>query len=377
MPRRLAIDFPKLSALILVGSIFLNEFLAYWLCSLSWPSFTVPEDGAVILFLADPQIQGLANEPGGMRGMVQRWDSDRFLHKGYSWAQAKYNVSAAVFLGDLVDEGSETRDQATYQDYVARFHSIYPQHSPSQQTIFIPGDNDIGGEGVDPVTLEKIQRFTRHFGPFQPVYKVGGNVEIVPVSRLTEQGHFNLSLKTAQISVGAVVVAVSHVPVLPPNGRYSERVLELVRPSVVFSAHDHRGYLFTADKETRKPVKELEKFSRSSDPSPFTLQTKDGTKPSRRVWEVVVPTCSYRMGVPEMAFGLAVVDSSGSLTYSNLWLPSRFFQLKVYLACLCLVLLLAVVRKGLSLRRVCVSRAEMQAIYRARYQPLLGGRSQD
>ena len=59
--------------------------------------------------------------------------------------------------------------------------------------------------------------------------------------------------------------------------------------------------------------------------------------------EIVVPTCSYRMGVPEMAFGLATFQMDGAritMTYRNLWLPSRFPLLITYAVTLPLSLLL-------------------------------------
>ena len=39
--------------------------------------------------------------------------------------------------------------------------------------------------------------------------------------------------------------------------------------------------------------------------------------------EVVVPTASYRMGVPSMGLGLVTISSQGHVFYTNLWLPSR------------------------------------------------------
>ena len=42
-----------------------------------------------------------------------------------------------------------------------------------------------------------------------------------------------------------------------------------------------------------------------------------------QVVEVVVPTTSYRMGVPSMALGLAMVTRHRLVHYSNLWLPPR------------------------------------------------------
>ena len=44
-----------------------------------------------------------------------------------------------------------------------------------------------------------------------------------------------------------------------------------------------------------------------------------------------MPTCSYRMGVKEIALGLVVLDTdTAQLTYHNLWLPSRFALLYLY-----------------------------------------------
>ena len=80
------------------------------------------------------------------------------------------------------------------------------------------------------------------------MHAVSGSVDVVPVSRLTEHGAYNLTLKPAQLYTTRIVVAVSHVPVLPLNGKFSERVMNLVNPDLIFSAHDHQGYLFTADR---------------------------------------------------------------------------------------------------------------------------------
>ena len=42
------------------------------------------------------------------------------------------------------------------------------------------------------------------------------------------------------------------------------------------------------------------------------------------VSEIVIPTASYRMGVPHMGLGLVSVTSQGDVFYTNLWLPSRY-----------------------------------------------------
>ena len=73
--------------------------------------------------------------------------------------------------------------------------------------------------------------------------------------------------------------------------------------------------------------------------------------------EIVVPTCSYRMGVPEMAFGLATFKFNGGgggggmMVYHNLWLPSRFGNLIMYAAAVAVCLVLCCVGGIRSRRR--------------------------
>jgi hypothetical protein len=49
------------------------------------------------------------------------------------------------------------------------------------------------------------------------------------------------------------------------------------------------------------------------------------------VYELSVPTCSYRMGVPNMGYGMLTINSNGKAYFSILWLPSRFNCLYLYL----------------------------------------------
>jgi hypothetical protein len=83
------------------------------------------------------------------------------------------------FTGDLIDEGSEaTREE--FDTYADRFLSLFPRKS-GRTAVYLPGDNDIGGEGVDPVTLDKISRFEHVFGPAKPIYNI-------------REGHFTTSI---------------------------------------------------------------------------------------------------------------------------------------------------------------------------------------
>ena len=82
------------------------------------------------------------------------------------------------------------------------------------------------------------------------------------------------------------------------------------------------------------------------------------------VWEIVVPTCSYRMGVQviffqvvffanlshsfgqEMGLGLMVVGKSGETFYANLWLPGRYYiQTFTIIEWLCFIAIIITVVK--------------------------------
>ena len=172
---------------------------------------------------------------------------------------------------------------------------------------------------------------------------------------------------------------VSHLPIMPMQQTlFGQQVLEKLNPSIIFSAHDHRGQNIVArqikkgvfdanftifsqktlhiydDDPAIQPGKtdfysiyldsheSKKKYNKNYD-SDVNKNKHDGSENivnPEILHEVVVPTCSYRMGVKEMAFGIAAVNLNSineekiELIYANLWLPSRFALLFVYLAAL-------------------------------------------
>lgn len=84
-----------------------------------------------------------------------------------------------VFLGDLIGkynkedcqgsrftdlflDESSFADDFKYQRYFTRFMKIFPLHEGIQM-IYLPGDNDIGGEGTEMVKPSKVKRFNNYF----------------------------------------------------------------------------------------------------------------------------------------------------------------------------------------------------------------------
>jgi len=357
MSPRAALDYSRLSVMILLSVVFYNEFLVYFNSYRSWPELE-QKRMLKILFVADPQIQGKTDMNNWLLGIITRWDSDRYLSKTFSWARYAYNPDVIVFLGDLMDEGSEGTDEE-FLGYVKRFRNIYETNAVK---IYVAGDNDIGGEGFDLVTAEKVSRFKNNFPcqisnffqlkPDKVIHRQSLKeqdektkfpiVEIVPANFLTfKSAEESWSGLNSELEPNVKLrIVVSHMPILPTgsNPSFSKKVMEHLKPSVIFSAHDHRGLDFSLGNSEKSVASGnitifTQRRNPDDDPGQETIMLNEINK---RIHEIIVPTCSYRMGVKEMAFGLTKIaydkDNLGSITYLNLWLPSRFPLLYVYLA---------------------------------------------
>ena len=242
------------------------------------------------------------------------------------------------------------------------------------------------------MTKEKIQRFDKNF-PSQPIYtfRKKSLLEVIPVNALTQVGHKDKDVVNEEFPTLVQYgeedknkplfrLLVSHLPIMPMQQTlFGQQVLEKLKPSIIFSAHDHRGQNIVA-RQIKKGVfdanftifsqKTLQIFDKDPSIQPgktdfysIYLDSHEGKKKYDKnhnsdsnknegsasdvnpeiLHEIVVPTCSYRMGVKEMAFGIAAVNLNSindkteekiELIYANLWLPSRFALLFVYLAAL-------------------------------------------
>jgi len=125
--------------------------------------------------------------------------------------------------------------------------------------------------------------------------------------------------------------------------------LGLKKPDLLLSAHVHRGVALSA-----KWTSSARKSARGGDYQGSLVNTTQYFEPGQRdasvkanvtedrakeqIREIVVPTCSYRMGEKKMALGMLAIyvskkagDKSGPmLVYRNLWLPGRFPCLIAY-----------------------------------------------
>ncbi|XP_060072058.1 metallophosphoesterase 1-like [Ylistrum balloti] len=326
------------SLVIVVLTLLCNEFFIYMIQSFRWPSLPVasrdPSRTQVILFVADPQLQGFQDEPGFPIGSVTRWDIDRFLSQTFSLAHAYAQPDVVVFLGDLMDEGSKASKEE-YKSYYYRFLSVF-RAAEKDKKVYIAGDNDIGGELRDMRKEWKMERFEKHFDLLTGVDKFGF-IDYIKMDVQTQGMPFlpkrDLADELQKKITSPIRILVSHETVMPKRKEELYPLLKRLRPQLIFSGHWHKSVVFVCEKcmvedDYTWPVHRRELTWMEG------YMSVNLTINLEALTEVMVPTCSYRMGETDMGYGVAVIESSGEMKYAVLWLPRRYTMLYVYLGVL-------------------------------------------
>jgi predicted phosphodiesterase len=350
------LPFTRVVIIAAVCLVAYNEYFCYIVSMWQWPQlhFTEStkqeaENELRLLFVADPQLVGLRDEPP-LLGYITRWDSDRFLRLGFWHALGYVLPDVVVFLGDLLDEGSSGSDEE-FVTYVNRFNAVF--RTPSHlQKIYIAGDNDVGGEGFDRKELWKINRFRQYFNKsidddittvgFVDFFKVSLDFnEVIPQSKEQQWS------EARKRSAAQFRIILNHMTLLS-HSSYG-KITKILEPHVIVTAHTHLARFFKChDCRSAADVDDLKKPL-----PPFHGQVRDLTHDGSvsfdlndlsQLHELAVPTCSYRMGVPNMGFGAAAISKDGKMFFSILWLPSRYRQLASYVVFLGTVLLTLLIR---------------------------------
>lgn len=332
--------------LVALAMVFNNEYLCYVWCRLRWASIPNPTRDASselrILLVADPQLVGFRDESPWF-GFVTRWDCDRYLQNGFQNAFSYVRPDVVVFLGDLLDEGSVATDHH-YVTYVDRFKSVFPVPK-DVQSVFIHGDNDVGGENFQLKEQALINRFNKYFDPANLSSNSVVHSKFVDFLKLSfdfgEAFAAKMKESVAQMtrdSSAPLRIVCNHMGIfVRPPTEYSE-LIAVARPSMFISAHNHKAAVYHCKEcqsilDTKTPSmpsydsKPRLNITSISDNTVFEFDLNGG----RGVIELVVPTCSYRMGVKKIGYGVAILGSGGRLQYAVLWLPSRYPLLYSYL----------------------------------------------
>ncbi|KAJ8318830.1 hypothetical protein KUTeg_003921 [Tegillarca granosa] len=284
----------------------------------------------VILLVADPQIQGYQDEKSFPIGSFARWDIDRYLSQTFGLAYSYCKPDVVIFLGDLMDEGSKATT-LEYKYYYYRVQSIFSAAKYTKK-IYVPGDNDVGGEYRDMRTEKKVDRFVKHFEELLGIVKFG----FVDYIKLDLRTHDSYSEDRQQFAerhrfqvTSPVKILVGHETVSPKLKMHVYPILKLLKPQLIFSAHWHKSNLFECSdcmmndddhwSVHRRDISNVEGYLNINLTGKYSLT------------EIMVPTCSYRMGEENMGYGVAIIDSDLNMKYTVLWLPQRYLLLYMYL----------------------------------------------
>ena len=126
------------------------------------------------------------------------------------------------FLGDLMDDGSFANEEQ-FKEYYERFGKIFPTHETAK-IIYVPGDNDIGGEGNEMVKPSKIRRFRQYFSE-KPAWIAKNNITFYNINRIThEMVREDKRIKPEDHENDFIRVFLSHYTILSIPGTFTFEV---------------------------------------------------------------------------------------------------------------------------------------------------------
>lgn len=161
--------------------------------------------------------------------------------------------------------------------------------------MYVPGDNDIGGENGDQITPAKRNRFAQSFSG-SDIIKVN-HVKLYKLNHIT----YDVPNDSTASSYAGVNIGFTHMSILITPGGYARKVMNDIRPQIIFSAHLHESAkMYNTQTLTRTNIQHQYLLAEHK---------KDEIDLTDReiVWEIMVPTCSYRMGVKNIGYGVAVI----------------------------------------------------------------------
>ncbi|KAM3957541.1 metallophosphoesterase [Aphomia sociella] len=306
----------------LVGAALYCEWFIYLIQPIYWQRLECQNHDTSctkILFIADPQIQGDLAEPPPLSYLFN-WDSDRYLKTTFSVVLDHFKPDVLVYLGDLMDEGSiSTLPQ--FHSYVKRLSNIFDINYPVIQ-VWIPGDNDIGGEN-EPIMKDKVEEFEKVFQ--QPTIVMFRNISFYKVNAITNTYPTKPDKEDTNIKI-----AISHYPVTQKIV-FAQKVNNEISPNIYFCAHDHESKYVEQKKDLTRRSKQ---WTIAGDFVLHVSFTEDS------LYEIFVPTCSYRMGTGNIGYGAAVLENNNQdMRYTVFWSPKRFPYLFFYAGILILLVL--------------------------------------
>ncbi|CAF0756206.1 unnamed protein product [Adineta ricciae] len=321
-----------LGIVIILGLIviFINESLAYQVARLRWPNIEeIAKKPTVekLLLVADPQLIGEKDE--GIFGFITRTDADRYIRKTFAQVNAYINPHWVAFLGDIFDEGLSASDDE-FKRYFERFDSIFDYKNHEQRYIIVSGDNDVGGEYYGDKQPMLRQRFRNFFGRNVALYHQNDiqflKLDIDMFDSYTN-GKRDLIMEQIHTHPMTAIfrIVLNHWPIVRRTANFVKPFMNDLEPNLILKGDSHHFSITMYDRISMKNTILAEEYLTR----PFyTIDL--GQK--NLIYEISVPTCSYRMGVNRIGYVVLLLDSESQTAHVTILLtPKRYTALCFYI----------------------------------------------
>nr|XP_043624281.1 uncharacterized protein C630.12 isoform X2 [Erigeron canadensis] len=245
-----------------------------------------PGDYVKIAVITDPQLMdktSLHLAPKSLTLEVVQFYTDIFMRRAMLASIVPFKPDMVLFLGDYFDGGPFLSDEE-WQDSLNRFRHIFDiktlEKITNNQVYFLSGNHDIGYAAHHSRNPEVISRYEKEFGSRNYNFTAGA-VEFIAVDAQTLDGHpqqnqtsssWNFVKSVSRDSASRPRVLLTHMPLYRPDWtscgskrsspiinqrisrtaddreivyqnylsqQTSNRLLDSIKPVLVFSGHDH------------------------------------------------------------------------------------------------------------------------------------------
>ncbi|KAK1296238.1 hypothetical protein QJS10_CPB15g01499 [Acorus calamus] len=271
-------------------SLLYGEMVSYWvpLWSCSWPSLTSSSssnggDQVNVAVIADPQLMdktSLSLPPKSLALEAAQFYTDLYMRRSFRSSILPFKPHVVIFLGDQFDGGPLLSDEE-WKESLWRFkNTFYLLRKEETNIYYLSGNHDIGYSGVNSRSPKVVSLFEKDFGKRNHRF-IAGEVEYIAVDAQTLDGPLQGKLSSSSwefvqnISKEVMSrprILLTHIPLYradeTPCGSYrsspiinqrirrsdpdqgityqnylseetSARLLELIKPILVLSGHDH------------------------------------------------------------------------------------------------------------------------------------------
>ncbi|CAH2036604.1 unnamed protein product [Thlaspi arvense] len=284
-------------SLIWAASILYGEMFAFWLPSLftcSWPHHHllktdgVESDGKFtkVAIVTDPQLMDKTSFRLSSKTLaleVAQFYTDINMRRSFFQSVLPFKPDVVLFLGDYFDGGPFLPEEE-WQESLSRFKHVFGLNSQGRvgdiPTFFIPGNHDLGYSRVASHKRDVIDRYERVFGIRNRRFMIG-SIEFIGIDAQAIDGNPQKDLASdvwkfvQNVSSDAKShprVLLTHIPLYRPDQttcgphrgssvidqrlwrhpqdqevmyqnyitlESSKKLLELIKPILVLSGHDH------------------------------------------------------------------------------------------------------------------------------------------